>query len=736
MKRSFFLLLVFVTTFSNAQSDTVDLTAVEVRAVRAGATAPFTKTNISKATIEKSNLGQDLPFVLNTTPSAVAYSDAGNGVGYTGLRIRGSDASRINITLNGIPFNDPESNGAFLVNLPDFLSSVSSLQVQRGVGTSSNGPAAFGSTITLSTTENNLKPYVELNNSYGSFNTWKSTLRAGTGLLNDHFTVDLRLSNIRSDGFIDRAASNLKSYYVSAAYSATKTTIRFNHFSGYEKTYQAWNGVPEHKLFYNRDSLLTHYYNNLGTTYFTPADSVNLFSSDNRTYNSFLYKDQTDNYAQNHYQLFFNHKVQPQTELNVGAFYVRGKGYYEQYRNNEKYSRYGLPGKIAGRDTLERSDFVRRLWLDNHFYGTVFSVQYGKPKNNITAGGALTWYNGGHYGDVIWAGNGMQAPAHRWYDLASDKADFTFYTKWQYRLKPALQLFTDLQWRYVHYKIGGFRDNPALALNNAYNFFNPKLGLSFNRNNWQLYASYSIGNKEPNRDDFEAGASQQPKREQLHDIEIGLQKKARASAFGATLYYMKYNDQLVLTGKVNDVGAYTRTNIDDSYRAGVELEGAAPITGWLRLSGNIALSRNRLNDFDEYIDDYDNGGQKTARFNERVISFSPSTVGSAIITVLPATSFELNFITKYVSRQYLDNTQNEGRMLGAYATQDVKVMYTLNGKLFKNLMLIAQVANVFNTLYTPNGYTFSYYYGNRLVTENYYFPMAGLNWNVGLNLRF
>jgi iron complex outermembrane receptor protein len=736
MKRRIFSFLLLFAFAAHAQSDTVDLTPVEVRSVQAGATAPFTKTNINKASIEKNNLGQDLPFVLNTTPSVVAFSDAGNGVGYTGLRIRGTDASRINVSLNGIPFNDPESSQPFFVDLPDFLSSVNSIQIQRGVGTSSNGPGAFGATITLSTTETFSKPYAELNNSYGSFSTLKNTLRAGTGLLNDHFTVDLRLSSITSDGFIDRASSNLKSYYISAAYIAAKTTVRFNHFSGRERTYQAWTGVPHYKLFYNKDSLLAHYYNNLGTAYFTAADSVNLFHSDTRTYNPFLYKDQTDNYQQDHYQLFFNHKLRPKTELNAGAFYVRGKGYYEQYRNGETYSKYGLADVVTGTDTVRRSDFVRQLWLDNHFYGTVFSLQHAGVQSSVTAGGAFTWYDGGHHGDVIWAGNGMSGPAHRWYDLPSDKNDFTFYTKWQQKLNPALQLFADLQWRYVQHRITGFRDNPTLGLNNKYNFFNPKLGVSYNRNNWTLYTSYSIGHKEPNRDDFEARVTEQPRPEQLRDLEMGVQKRSRTAAYGATLYYMKYKDQLVLTGKVNDVGAYTRTNIKNSYRAGVELEGTTALTEWLRISGNLALSRNCLNDFSEYIDDFDNGGQKTNHFNERVISFSPATVGSAVVALMPAKNLEVNFITKYVSKQYLDNTQHEARKLDAYATQDVKAVYSFSGKLFKNLMLIAQVNNVFNTLYTPNGYTFSYYYANRLITENYYFPMAGINWTVGLNVGF
>ena len=712
MKRNFLALLLFSSFASQAQSDTVDLTPVEVRSVRAGATAPFTKTNLGKAAIERSNLGQDLPFVLNTTPSVVVYSDAGNGVGYTGIRIRGTDASRINVTLNGVPFNDAESGGTFFVDLPDFLSSVNSLQVQRGVGTSSNGAGAFGATINLSTNETALKPYVESNNSYGSFNTLKNTLRAGTGLLGKHFTADLRLSRLRSDGYIDRATSNLQSLYFSTAYTSDKASVRFNIFSGKENTYQAWNGVPESDLKVARRA------NYAGTE--RPGEP---------------YDNETDNYTQTHYQLFYNQKLSQNLMLNTGLFLVRGKGYYEQYKAGEDYAAYGLSYPVQGTDTSFTTDLVRQLWLDNYFYGGIYSLQYQRAKTAITFGGAATNYNGNHYGKIKWAANPVDL-TRRWYDLDAEKNDLNNYLKWQQNLTPNLQLFTDVQWRYVQHRINGFRDNPTLFLNKSYHFFNPKIGASYTKNNWFLYTSYSIAHKEPNRDDFEAGKTEQPRPEQLRDLELGVQKNNAKASFGATFYYMKYKDQLVLTGRVNDVGAYTRTNIDNSYRAGIELEGAALLKKWLRLSGNLALSRNRVKNFTEYLDDYDNGGQKSANYTETAISFSPAAVGSVVVTLLPVKNLELDFITKYVSKQYLDNTQNESRKLDAYTTQDVKAIYSFSRKGFKNIMLIGQVANVFNTLYEPNGYTFSYYYNNNLTTENYYFPMAGTNWMIGLNLRF
>lgn len=691
--------------------DTVELLPVEVRALRASATAPFSKTNISRADIAKQNLGQDLPFQLNNTPSVVVNSDAGTGIGYTGIRIRGSDATRINVTLNGVPFNDAESGGTFFVNLPDFLSSVNSIQVQRGVGTSSNGGGAFGATITLSTNEVVKKGYAEFNNSYGSFNSLKNTIRAGSGLLGNHFTVDARLSRVRSNGYIDRATSDLKSFYFSSAYLADKTTIRLNVFSGKEKTYQAWYGVSESDLKKRR--------------------TINYAGTEKE---GEPYENETDNYQQDNYQLFFTRKFSSKLTFNTGLFYVKGKGYYEQYKRAERYSYYNLPYQLHGTDTLFTSNLVRQLWLDNDFFGDIFSLNYTAANTQITAGGAVAKYLGRHFGEVIWAQNGLDKNAS-WYRHKAHKTDANMYLKWQQNVSASFQFFTDLQVRRVQYKIRGFRDNPAVDINNKYHFFNPKIGLSYHPGNWLFFASYSVTNKEPNRDDFEAGTTEQPKLENLHDIEIGVEKKALTHNWGATFYYMKYNDQLVLTGKINDVGAYTRTNIDDSYRAGIELQGGASVNTWLKASGNIAFSRNRVKNFTEFIDDYDNGGQKKVFYKESQISFSPDVVGSATLTITPFKMLQLELLSKYVSRQYLDNSKNEARKLNPYFTEDVRAVYFFTLKKLKGITLISQLNNVFNKMYEPNGYTFSYYSGNKLTTENYYFPMAGRNWVVGLNIR-
>lgn len=694
------------------QTDTADLLPVEVKTVRASATAPFAKTNIGKADIRKQNLGQDLPFLLNQTPSVVVNSDAGNGIGYTGIRIRGTDATRINVTINGIPFNDPESSGSFFVDLPDLLSSVNSIQIQRGVGTSSNGAGAFGGTINLSTNEVNREPYVESNNSYGSFSSLKNTLKAGTGLLDNRFTVDLRLSRISSNGYIERAASNLRSYYASAAYLTDKSTLRLTGFAGKEKTYQAWYGVTGADLKTNRRI------NYAGTE--KPGEP---------------YENETDNYTQRHYQLFYTRQLAKGLQFNTGLFYVRGKGYYEQYKADQKYAKYGLADPVVNGTAVTRSDLVRQLWLDNHFFGDVFSLHYAAPGTELTLGGAVTGYRGGHYGKVIWAEKGLPETGKRWYDLDAYKSDWNVFGKWQQALNKNLNGFVDLQVRRVGHAINGFRNNPTLGVDRVYTFFNPKAGLTYRAGNWTAFASYSVASKEPNRDDFEASPVDQPRPERLHDVEAGVEQKAKNHSVGVTVYYMRYKNQLVLTGRVNDVGAYTRTNIDNSYRAGIELQASAVANPWLKAAANLTLSRNRIRNFSEYIDDYDNGGQKTNFYSETEISFSPSVTAAATVTVMPVKNLNLDLICKYVGRQFLDNTGNKDRKLSAYYTQDLRVAYSLSKGRLKNIDLIAGVNNVFNKVYEPNGYTFSYYSNAQLTTENYYFPMAGRNWVAGLNVR-
>lgn len=689
-----------------------NLSPVEVRAIRANDHAPVTKTNLSKKEIEKQNLGQDLPFLLNQTPSVVINSDAGNGIGYTGIRIRGTDASRINVTLNGIPYNDAESQGTFFVDLPDFASSVSSIQIQRGVGSSSNGAGAFGATINFSTNEINKKAYGELNNSFGSFNTWKNTIKAGTGLMGKHFTADVRLSSLTSDGYIDRASSRLRSLYFSTTYIDNSNTIRFNIIKGYEKTYQAWNGVSEADLKAGNRTI-----NYAGTE--KPGEP---------------YDNETDNYWQDHYQLFYTHHFNPYLDFNTAVFLTKGKGYYEEYRADQPYDMYHLPYPIAGTDTIFTSDFVRQLWLKNNFYGDIFSLQYHKGNTGFTLGGAYTKYDGDHYGKLIWAEHGITGP-DVWYDHDALKTDFNTYAKLIQKLSDNWDAYADVQYRHVKYNINGFEDNPDLLIKNSYDFLNPKIGVSYRHKQWKSYLSYSIANKEPNRDDFEAGKDQQPKPEHLNDVELGVEKRHKQSYWGATFYYMKYNDQLVLTGKINDVGAYTRTNIPDSYRMGIELQGGIQPAAWFNAEANLTLSKNKVQDFTEYIDDYDNGGQKLNHYSSTDIALSPNTVGAATISFLPIKNVELSLLSKYVSNQYLDNTENEDRKLNAYYVQDARAIYTFHKAFIKEANLVLQVNNIFNKKYEPSGYTYNYIYNGELSVNNYYFPMAGTNFMIALNLK-
>ncbi|RYZ00316.1 MAG: TonB-dependent receptor [Chitinophagaceae bacterium] len=721
-------------------NDTAELAPVEVRATRASEKAPFARTDLGKEAIGRQNLGQDLPFLLAQTPSTVVSSDAGNGIGYTGLRIRGTDLTRINVTLNGIPYNDPESQSVFFVDLPDFASSLGSIQVQRGVGTSSNGAGAFGGSINLSTNEVRKEAYAELLNTFGSFNTWRNTVKAGTGLLHNQFTVDARLSRISSDGFVDRGASALHSYYLSGAWLGARSSIRLNVFSGKEKTYQSWNGIPEHKLFFNRDSLLQHYYNNLGSLYFTEADSANLFSGNGRRYNGYLYPNQTDNYRQDHYQLFLNHSTKGGLALSTAFFLTHGEGYYEEYKYNQKYSAYGLPNFSAGGATLTRTDLVRQLWLNNDLYGFTFSGTYKKRGHDISFGGSWNRFDGRHYGNIVWAAQGITKD-HEWYRYPSRKDDGNLFAKWGFQLLPRLYLMVDGQFRFVEHRLNGTRKFPGLITRRAFNFFNPKAGLRYEGKGFSAFASWAVGQKEPNRTDWETGAGiADPKPERLDDFEAGIEHHGTTWQAGLTGYFMNYRDQLVLTGKLNDVGDAVRVNVPRSYRLGAELWGGVQVSRFLSLQGNLTLSRNLLREFEDYLPAYDANfdftGYDTTRFRNTPIAFSPALTAAFTATIKPAAGLELSLTGKAVSRQYLDNTGSRSKMISGYFVQDAELRYTPVLKGLRGLEFFLRVNNVWNKQYESNGYTYSYRYDASLVRENFYYPMAGTNVLGGINLRF
>lgn len=691
------------------------LSPVEVKAIRAAETAPFSKTNLSKQEIRKLNLGQDLPFLLNQTPSVVANADAGNGIGYTGIRIRGTDATRINITLNGIPFNDAESQGSFFVNLPDFASSVNTIQIQRGVGTSSNGTGAFGATVSLSTHEQNREAYGEVINGYGSFNTWRHTVKAGTGLINEKFTLDARLSRISSEGFIDRASSDLQAFYVSGAWLGKSQSLRLNIFSGKEKTYQAWNGIPAWLIKEERT------YNSSGTD--RPGEP---------------YDNETDNYTQTHYQLFFDQNLGRFWKFNTGLFLTRGKGYYENYRGGEAFEDYGLSPIVVDGNLQEETDLVRQKWLDNHFYGQIFSAQYEKGRNQVTLGGGWSIYDGLHFGDIVWAKYGFDE-GFRYYDVDALKKDLNLYAKWQFPIGRFFHGFADLQYRHVSHDMNGFSDNPALMINRKFNFVNPKAGVSYQQGPWQAYLSYAVANKEPNRDDFEASQENQPKHETLHDIESGITHRGKRHQLGVTLYYMRYRNQLVLTGQINDVGAYTRVNVPNSYRMGMEWQGQYQFSPKFLVTGNLSLSENRIRAFTEYLDqynaDFDWIGQSAIEHRNTRIGFSPGVIANLGLHWQATEALNLALMNKYVGDQYLDNTESSERKLDAFHTQDLRVMYKVRDLVFKEWDITFQLNNLLNRKYEPNGYTYAYVYDGTVVADNYFYPMAGTNFMLLVSVR-
>jgi iron complex outermembrane receptor protein len=690
-----------------------NLPPLEIRSVRVSENSPFAKSNVSANQITQLNFGQDLPFILQNTPSIVANADAGNGIGYTGMRIRGTDATRINVTINGIPYNDAESMGTFLVNIPDIASSASSIQIQRGVGTSTNGASAFGATINIATNDYHPSHYLSLQNSFGSFNTLKNNLQFGTGLINNRFTIDGRISSINSDGYIDRAKSNLQSFFVSSTYWGDNSSLRLNVFSGKEKTYQAWYGVPEELLLTNRT------YNPAGTE---KADSP--------------YDNQTDNYTQTHYQLFYNQNINPNLKWNTALFLTKGRGYYEEYKAGVNLADYGIaPNPLFN---SINPDLVRRRWLDNNFYGQIASLTYEKNKDIITVGGGWNIYDGLHFGNLpygIPSSNGNLSINKEYYHNNATKNDINGYIKWEHQIMHHLTSFIDIQYRRVQHTMYGFDTNPDLLVDRKFNFINPKFGLSTKIKNTTYYSSIAIAHKEPNRADFEAGINQQPKQEVLYDWESGFKSKYEKFNWGMNIYYMHYKDQLVLTGKINDVGAYTRTNVPKSYRAGVEIEESWLIGKKWESNGTVTFSKNKIEHFTEYFDDYDNGGQASIHHHNTDITLSPNLTGTHNLVYKLNERTNITWTSRYVSKQYLDNTQNESRTLDAYFLNDLNLSYKLIDKKKWKALFQFYAINVLDEKYEPNGYTYSYIYGGTTTTSNNFFPMAGRNYFASIKFE-
>ena len=701
---------------------------VSVTGIRATPNTPTTHSEVSKKEIEASNYGQDLPYILNTLPSTVVTSDAGAGVGYTGIRIRGVDPSRTNVTINGIPVNDSESHGVYWVNMPDLASSIENIQVQRGVGTSTNGASAFGASINIKTDNIKREAYGVLDNSYGSFNTWKNTIKAGSGLINNKFTIDTRLSRVSSGGYINRAESDLKSYYVSGAWVGKKSLLRATVFSGKEKTYQAWYGTPQSVVNGNKDSINAYADRN----YIYGSDRERLLKS-GRTYNYYTYDNEVDNYQQDHYQLHFNHRFLKTLKLTSALHYTRGQGYYEQFKAGEDFSDYGFEPIILSNDTISQTDVIRRRWLDNHFYGGVFSLSHDKGPLSVVFGGGINQYIGGHYGEVIWAEFASNSNIRdRYYDNEAIKNEAHSYLKGTYKLGK-LTLFGDIQYRHIDYSFLGKADVNGeiknVNQNISFDFINPKAGLMYDfnaRNN--AYFSAAVANREPVRKDFtESTPDSRPEVENLINMELGYRYKGQKLMVNANGYYMHYNNQLVLTGQINDVGDYTRTNVDKSYRAGIELETGYRIIKKLSITGTLTLSANKITKFNEYVDNYDTGIQTVYEHKNTDLSFSPNIIASAGLKYEPLKNLDISFIGKHVGDQFLDNTSTDTRKLNAYTTFNLQMSYTIKDVLFKEITFGVLLNNVFNELYENNGYTWGYIYGGKRTVENFYYPQAGRN---------
>ncbi|MES2796631.1 MAG: TonB-dependent receptor [Bacteroidota bacterium] len=676
-----------------------------VSATRATDKSAMAFTNIGKEDLLKQNAGQDLPILLNLTPSLVTTTDAGAGIGYTGLRIRGSDATRINVTVNGIPINDAESQGVYWVNMPDLASSVSSIQIQRGVGTSTNGAGAFGGSVNIQSNEFNKKAYAEINSSVGSFNSFKNNIRLGSGLLANKFTIDGRLSKITSAGFVDRAFSDLKSYYLSGAYYGKKSFVRLITFGGKEKTYQSWNGISEDKL------------------------------ETDRTYNSFTYPNQTDNYTQTHYQLLSTHTLSSNWSLNANLHYTKGKGYYEEFKEGQMLSNYGFTGANSNVET----ELVRQKWLDNDFYGTTFSLDYNSYKKLSTSmGGGYNIYDGDHFGEIISAKEALLVNGFRWYKSNSVKKDFNIYSKTNLQATETLNIYADLQLRTVSHDMEGTGNKmQTIDQMHNYTFFNPKIGATASlSDNLIAYMSFSVGQKEPNRTDFvDSKSTTSPKAEKLNDLELGLKYTKNKGSFTANAYWMNYKDQLVLTGAINEVGESIRTNIPKSYRLGLELETKYAFSNKLAWAANMTLSQNKVRSFEEFIPDYE-GSNLIVNYKKTDIAYSPNLILGSQIIFKPIKAIEFALLTKYVGLQFLDNTSNKARSLDAYITNDLRFLYNVKPKKFPTISIGLYLNNVLNEQYESNGYTFSYLYENQVYTENFYYPQAGRNFMATLSLIF
>jgi iron complex outermembrane receptor protein len=695
------------------------LDEVLVKTVRVDAKSPITHSNVTKEQIAKRNLGQDIPILLNFLPSVVTTSDAGAGVGYTGIRVRGISSQSTNITINGIPYNDAESLGTFWVNLGDFASSVESLQLQRGVGTSTNGSGAFGASINVLTDAVSKEANGEISNSFGSFNTRKHTVKFSTGLLNEHFEIAGRLSNIASDGYIDRASTDLKSYFLQASYIDDNTLIKAITFGGSEVTYQAWNGIDAETL--ERDRT------------FNPSG---IYTDDNG--NIQFYDREVDDYKQDHYQLHWNQRYNNQWSTTVGLNYTYGRGFFEQFREDDDFETYGFTPLTVNGQLQTTTDLVRRRWLDNDFYVFNASANYKNNNLDMIFGTSFSHYDGDHFGEVIWAEFASQSEIRdRYYEGNGKKNDVSVFSKANFRLNDKIKLYGDLQVRHVNYETSGIASNLAnFTVDEAYTFFNPKAGITYELNtNNDLYFSYARANREPSRDDFENNANIKP--EQLNDFELGWRHKNKNFSFNANGYLMLYNEQLVLTGNIDGVGNPIRTNSGESYRLGLELEAVIPVTSKLTLQPNITLSSNQNR---ETVISFDG---ELVNLGSTDIAFSPELIAANAIVYEPINNLQMSLLSKFVGEQYMSNTEADLSKLDSFFVNDFNISYTIEPtSIFDTIIFTGLVNNIFNEKYVSNGYYFTFDddFSNpgtiSTIEGAGFYPQATTNFLLGATLKF
>ncbi len=692
--------------------------AVIIRGTRIPAGGAATLTHVPREVLKEKNTGQDLPVLLSTIPSAVSTSDAGNGFGYTGLRIRGTDMTRINVTLNGIPYNDPESHEVYWVDLPDIASSIDNIDIQRGVGTSANGAAAFGGSINIQTQKTSADPYAEWEAAAGSFQSFRNSFFLGTGLINHQFSFDGRFSKISSEGYIDRASSRMNSYFLSGTWFGKNNMLKANVFSGKERTYLSWDGVPSALLETNRT------YNGLGA--FTNDHGITQY-----------YENEVDDYRQNHYQILFNQQFNKSLDLNTAIFFTHGTGYYEQYQQETSLDKVNLTPVTPIHDTV---DYIQRKWLENDFYGVSWSVNQHLTKFESVLGGGWNHYQGDHFGKVIWCEKEVLEDSYdyTWYLNKGEKEDANLFLKSVWTPLPSVHLLADLQYRLIHYSMEGPDDDfRNLTQQHDYNFWNPKAGINYSLNKrHKLSLAFGMAHREPSRTNFkDAEPGKTPRPERMINLEAGHQWEHSSGKSNINLYLMNYTDQLVLTGEINEVGAPVMVNVDHSYRMGIEFIESLKITTWLRWEANLTLSRNKVLDFVEYIDNWDTWTQIVKPLGTTDLAFSPEVIAHSLIEIKPKNNITVSLSSKYVGRQFVDNTSSPNRQLDPYLVNDLKISWQTGIPWFRESRISLQVNNLFNERYETNAWVYRYYSEGRFQTMDGYFPQAGLNFLAGLQLK-